>query len=109
MWFAIIGRIKTKDHLHKLNMLQHGDLRCVLCNSGDESVKRFLECVVTWNTRSMCLSWRNMSWVIPNNLKLMFESWCAIGSLRLQRDLWCSLFFFSVVRSIWGYRNSIIF
>ena len=54
----------------------------------------FLECVFTWNVWSMCLSWRNMSWVIPNNFKLMFKSWCAVGGLRLQRDLWCSLFFF---------------
>ena len=90
--------MKTKDCLHKLNILQHGNLRCVLCNSGDESVENlFLERVFTWNIWGRCLSWRNLSWVIPNNLKLMFESWCAIGGWRLKKDLQCSLFIYLFV------------
>ena len=47
-WFTIIGKLKTKGYLHKINILHDGDLRCVLCKSATESVNHlFLEYAFT--------------------------------------------------------------
>ena len=84
----------TKDRLHRLNIIQDGNLRRVLCSIEDESVEHlFLDCMFTWKVWCMCLSWRNLSWAVPNNLKLMFKSWCAVGNYGRKEKLWCSLLF----------------
>ena len=56
VWFAMIGRLKTKDLLHKLHIIQDADLRCVFCNDAVESIDHlFVECYFSWQVWCMCL------------------------------------------------------
>ena len=78
VWFAIIGKLKTKDRLNKLNILQARDLRCVLCKNCDETMSHlFIECPFTWKTWCCYFNWIGISWAAPDDLKVFFESWLA--------------------------------
>ena len=106
--FALIGRLKKEDRLHRLNIIQDGNLRCVLCNIHVEMVDHlFMECMFAWKTWCLCFRRTGLDWVVPNSLKSMFESWSCVGLSGEKKKIWFS--FFMVVRSLRGYRNGIIF
>nr|XP_029148315.1 uncharacterized protein LOC114925208 [Arachis hypogaea] len=49
VWFALIGRVNTKDRLSQFGIISHEDVTCVLCNNGVEDVHHlFLGCIFAW-------------------------------------------------------------
>ena len=68
------------DWLYKLNITDAENLKCVLCNEAEESVDHlFVECSFPWMVWCSCFKWRGMSWVIPCNIKHLFEAWLEVG------------------------------
>ena len=62
VWFALLGRLKTKDWLLKLNIIDRNNIRCVLCNNADESVDHLLvDCCFAWNVCCVCLNGTGLS------------------------------------------------
>ena len=101
VWFALIGWLKTKHRLYKLNIIQDGNLRCVFCNNHAETVNHlFMECIFAWNSWCICFRWRGVDWVVPNTLKSMFEAWSCVGLNGEKKKLWYSLFLMAVW-SLW--------
>ena len=86
VWFALMERLKTKDWLHKINIIDRNNLRCVLCNNADESVDYLLvNCCFAWNVWCVCLNWNSMSWAVPKSIKDMFEAWIGVEFKGIQR------------------------
>ncbi|XP_072061984.1 uncharacterized protein [Arachis hypogaea] len=49
IWFTLIRRVNTKERLHRLGIINHGDNICVLCNKNAEYIHHlFLGCEFTW-------------------------------------------------------------
>nr|XP_029148271.1 uncharacterized protein LOC112742312 [Arachis hypogaea] len=49
IWFALTGRINTKERLSRLRVVNQDDVACVLCNEGVESgYHLFLGCGFSW-------------------------------------------------------------
>ena len=84
-------------------------MRCVLSNGADEYVSHiFLECEFTWRIWCTCLKRSALSWVILNNLRVMFKAWIEVKLVAAQRKSW-SLLFFVVIWSVRNLRNKVIF
>ena len=57
VWFAILGRLCTKDRLKKINLLHGDNFRCVFCGVMEESNDYlFIHCMFTWKIWCMCMS-----------------------------------------------------
>ena len=80
VWLRLLGRINTKDRLQRLSVLQNNDLRCVLCNSCDETIAHlFFTCEYTWRVWSFCCNWWGVTWVQSVCPRMNFESWSVVG------------------------------
>ena len=47
MWFVIYGRLNTKNHLQRLNILRGDNYGCVLCNAELETISTCSLCVIS--------------------------------------------------------------
>nr|XP_025625464.1 uncharacterized protein LOC112717723 [Arachis hypogaea] len=75
-WFALIGRINTKDQLSRLGILGPHDNLCVLCKKADESVHHLLvACEFSWQVWCGWISEFGQKWTAPATLKDHFKSW----------------------------------
>ena len=109
VWLLLLGRINTKDRLQRLSVLQNNDLRCVLCNSCDETIAHlFFTCDYTWRVWSFCCNWWGLTWVQSVYPRMNLESWSAVGLRGDQRKAW-QVCFYTIIWSIWEIRNKVIF
>jgi hypothetical protein len=62
--------VATRDNLFRRGVIQHeGDLKCVLCDRGVESVVHlFVYCDVALQVWSRIISWLDIDWILPNNV-----------------------------------------
>ena len=75
-WFALLGRLTTMDRLKKCGILQHNSGSCISCKQDEESGNHlFLLCGKVWKVWGVCISWFGISWVVPKDLRSMFEAW----------------------------------
>ncbi|XP_016164367.1 uncharacterized protein LOC107606873 [Arachis ipaensis] len=108
-WFALIGRINTKDRLSKLGILGPHDNLCVLCKKAVESVHHLLvACEFSWQVWCRWISEFGQEWTAPGTLKDHFESWRSMPIRQEVRKFWL-VGFFSVIWNIWLQRNDVIF
>ncbi|KAL4276601.1 hypothetical protein AHAS_Ahas20G0223500 [Arachis hypogaea] len=49
VWFALVGRVNTKERLCRLGIVNNEDNMCALCNTNVENVHHlFLACEFSW-------------------------------------------------------------
>lgn len=64
MWFVIYGRLNTKNHLQRLNILRGDNYGCVLCNAELETISHlFFMCNFSWKVWGACCEWWGIKWV----------------------------------------------
>ncbi|XP_016206859.1 uncharacterized protein LOC107647279 [Arachis ipaensis] len=108
-WFALIGRINTKDWLSRLGILGPHDNLCVLCKKAVESVHYLLvACEFSWQVWCGWSSEFGLKWTAPGTLKDHFESWRYMHMRQEVRKFWL-VGFFSMIWNIWLRRNDAIF
>ncbi|XP_016178592.1 uncharacterized protein LOC107621062 [Arachis ipaensis] len=109
IWFVLIGRVNTKERLHRFGILRHGDNICVFCKRDVEHIYHlFLGCEFTWQVWCRWLSDLGRAWSIPGSLKEHFESWTGVVNRNEERNRWLRCFF-AVIWNIWLERNRRIF
>nr|XP_025703097.1 uncharacterized protein LOC112803854 [Arachis hypogaea] len=108
-WFALIGRINTKDQLSRLGILEPNDNICVLCKKASESVHHLLvACEFSWHVWCIWITEFGHVWTALGTLKDHFESWRYMPLRKEMRKYWL-VGFFSVIWNIWLQRNGVIF
>ncbi|XP_016199783.1 uncharacterized protein LOC107640799 [Arachis ipaensis] len=109
IWFALIGKVNSKERLHRLGVISHGDDMCVLCKTEVEHVYHlFPGCKFTWQVWCGWLSDFRRLLSVPDSLKEHFETWTDIVNRKEDRNkrLIC---FFAVIWNVWLERNRLIF
>lgn len=105
MWLALLGRLKTVDHLQFLEISK----RCIICNCFDESNKHiFFECSGTktvWNRVKEWLKIRRHMSTIPMAIKWLVREQQGSGVLGKAR--WVGLA--ASVYYIWNAHNRLHF
>ena len=62
VWFIILERLNTKDHLRRFNCISEEDSKYILCLGELETVSHlFFSCSVAWRSWFSCLQWWNIS------------------------------------------------
>lgn len=109
-WFAWKRRVKTKEYLQSLGVLDQGaSTTCVFCGSGSESVNHVLIwCPFVWKIWAEMLRWWDLQAVIPGSVESLLW-WWAGGKLRkLERKIW-GVIPLVVMWSTWKCRNECVF
>ncbi|CAL5355041.1 unnamed protein product [Camellia sinensis] len=109
-WFAWKGRVKTKEYLQRLGVLDQGaSTTCVFCGSESESVNHVLIwCPFVWKIWAEMLRWWDTKAVIPGSVETLLW-WWAGGKLRkLERKIW-GVIPMVVMWSTWKCRNECVF
>ena len=56
-----------------------------------------LHCVFSWNVWCMCLRWRNVDWVVPSNVRSMFEVWPSMDLKGGEKAMVFIVFYYNMV------------
>ncbi|XP_016192273.1 uncharacterized protein LOC107633152 [Arachis ipaensis] len=108
-WFALVGRVNTKDRLCRLRVIDQQDNRCLLCGTPVETAYHlFLSCEITWQVWCAWLMAFQQRWSFPGTLKEHFESWTNFLGRKVDRKRWFTGFF-AVIWTIWLERNDRLF
>ena len=109
IWFILLGRLNTKDHLWRFNCIAAEESLCVFCTNEQESINHlFFACPVAWGFWHNCMRWWSIQFCYPNSALDFFEAWVGAPFRGFDKQLWISLMYV-VFWSIWKTRNRIIF
>ena len=109
VWFMVLGKLNTKDHLAWLNIINNDTMCCVLCNNHEESIEHlFFSCKYAWQLWCTCFKKWMVNWAMLVDARSAFESWIVLKLSKSQRKQWC-VCFFAMIWSVWEARNKIIF
>ncbi|KAL4287989.1 hypothetical protein AHAS_Ahas19G0241300 [Arachis hypogaea] len=109
IWFALIGRVNTKERLCRFGIVNQGVTMCVLCNKEVENVCHlFLGCDFTWQVWCAWLSDFGIKWTTSGTLKEHFLSWTGVTTRKEECKKWF-ISFFAVIWNVWLERNRRLF
>ncbi|XP_015961036.1 uncharacterized protein LOC107485010 [Arachis duranensis] len=109
IWFALTGRVNTKERLSRLGVVNQEDVICVLCNKGVEVGHHlFLACEFSWQVWCAWLTFAGRQWSCPGTLKEHFQSWTESSTSKYERKRWM-VSFCAIIWNIWLERNMRIF
>lgn len=57
VWFLLLGRLNTRDHIKKFNMLHDDEDRCVLCNAEPESLQHLFFLAIILEISGVRMYW----------------------------------------------------
>lgn len=108
-WFALLGKINSKEKLMRLNIIPPSEATCVLCNSMVESPDHLLlTCPFSWRICNWWLQVWGLNWIFPSSLSDAFNQWQCVGKNLFLKKVWVAIFPI-IIWSIWKERNSRIF
>ncbi|XP_057720433.1 uncharacterized protein LOC130934927 [Arachis stenosperma] len=87
VWFALTGRISTKERLSRLGVINQQDTLCVWC---------------AW------LSYAGRLWSCPGSLKEHFLNWTEVTARKADRKAWM-VSFCAIIWNLWLERNRRLF
>ena len=109
LWFLMIGKLNTKDRLHRLNIVRGLDSSYVLCNERNKTIDHlFCYYPFTWKVQCSFLNWWGVSQVCVDSPRASFESWLGVKYSKLQKRCWVA-WLYVIVWSLWELQNVIIF
>ncbi|XP_028074331.1 uncharacterized protein LOC114276709 [Camellia sinensis] len=109
-WLAWRGRLKTKDLLHRVGILEGEEvLNCIFCQEARESLDHvMLHCSFTWKIWSAIIDWWGIQWVIPKSIEGLLIWWLGWKFRKKVNLVWKTLPA-AVLWSVWSYRNECVF
>ena len=93
-WFVMVGRVNTKVRLNKLNLLMANQTQCDLCNKHTKELEYlFFTYEFSWMVWSYWLKMWSVSWVVPNDRRMLFYAWMAMIMRNSKEKNWIRIFF----------------
>ena len=109
LWFVILGRLNTKERLHRLNVIRSDDITCPMCNHEVESLSHVsFTCHFAWDIWNVCCYQWGLNWIIARCPRMNFQAWIGAPLRGVRKKLWVSCFF-TIVWSIWDARSKKVF
>lgn len=109
-WLAWRGRLKTKELLHRLDILESNDvLRCIFCHKARESTEHImLHCLFVWRIWSAITLWWGFQWAIPSSIEDLLLWRIGWKFKKKVNQIWRVLPT-TIMWSVWRYSNDCVF
>ena len=109
MWFAMLDKLPTRDHLFYIGLCPLIMNKCVFCGHfGETSDHLLISCIKSWRLWTIFCNWWGVEAVMPSSLLLWFQQWKVLAHGYEQRRFWICLFY-AISWTLWSHRNEIIF
>ncbi|XP_010675656.2 uncharacterized protein LOC104891638 [Beta vulgaris subsp. vulgaris] len=109
VWFAIHGKLNTRDKLVRLGIIPADNIFCAFCGEvAEDSNHLFTHCSFSREIWSWWLGMWGTYWAFPFNLRDSFLQWRAPFGDKFFKKVWAAIFFI-ILWSLWKERNCRIF
>jgi len=110
MWLTLLGRLNTKERLHRKGVLSANQVACTFCSVQPESLDHvLLQCHISWKVWGSIAEDLGLELIMHPTFKQFYNACLAIQWKRKNmKRIWISTVF-AVTWRLWMVRNEVIF